>query len=65
LRRAVQTIDTRVLNSMNSRNMEIFADRKLAFLDGKMTAIVVAAPKGRTLKVEVNRTSLDQARKEV
>ncbi len=53
----VQTIETSVLNAMNSRTMEILADWKPAILDGKMTPNSEAAPKRRTVKVE---TQLDQ-----
>jgi integrase len=53
----VQTIETSVLNAMNSRTMEILADWKPAILDGKVTAINGGAPKRRTVKVE---TQLDQ-----
>ena len=53
----VQTIETSVLNAMNSRTMEILADWKPAILDGNTTAINGAAPKRRTVKVE---TQLDQ-----
>jgi len=53
----VQTIETSVLNAMNSRTMEILADWKPAILDGKVTAINGAAPKRRTVNVE---TQLDQ-----
>jgi integrase len=53
----VQTIETSVLNAMNSRTMEILADWKPAILDGKVTGIDGAAPKRRTVKVEMQ---LDQ-----
>jgi hypothetical protein len=53
----VQTIETSVLNAMNSRTMEILADWKPAILDGKVTAINGAAPKRRSVKVD---TQLDQ-----
>ena len=53
----VQTIETSVLNAMNSRTMEILADWKPAILDGILTAISGAAPKRRTVKVE---SQLDQ-----
>jgi hypothetical protein len=53
----VQTIETSVLNAMNSRTMEILADSKPGILDGKVTGIDGAAPKRRTVKVEMQ---LDQ-----
>ena len=53
----VQTIETSVLNAMNSRTTEILADWKPAILDGKVTPISDAATKRRTVKVE---TQLDQ-----
>jgi integrase len=53
----VQTIETSVLNAMNSRTMEILADWKPAILDGKVTGIDGPAPKRRTVKVEMQ---LDQ-----
>jgi hypothetical protein len=53
----VQTIETSVLNAMNSRTMEILADWKPAILEGKVTGIDGAAPKRRTVKVEMQ---LDQ-----
>ena len=53
----VQTIETSVLNAMNSRTSEILADWKPAILDGKVTTINGAAPKRRTVKLE---TQLDQ-----
>ena len=52
----VQTIETSVLNAMNSRTLEILADWKPAILDGKVTTMR-AAPKRRTVKVG---TQLDQ-----
>ena len=48
----VQTIETSVLNAMNSRTMEILADWKPTILDGKVTAISGAAPKRRSVKVD-------------
>jgi len=53
----VQTIETSVLNAMNSRTMEILADWKPAILDAKVTPISDATPKRRTVKVEIQ---LDQ-----
>jgi integrase len=53
----VQTIETSVLNAMNSRTSEILADWKPAILDGKLTTINGAAPKRRRVKLE---TQLDQ-----
>ena len=35
----VQTVETSVLNAMNSRTMEILSDWKPSILDGKVTAI--------------------------
>ena len=53
----VQTIETSVLNAMNSRTQEILADWKPAILDGKVTAIDGATPTRRNVKVEAQ---LDQ-----
>jgi len=53
----VQTIETSILNAMNSRTLEILADWKPAILDGRVAPIDGAAPKRRTVKVE---TQLDQ-----
>jgi integrase len=53
----VQTIETSVLNAMNSRTSEILADWKPAILDGKATTTNGADPKRRTVKLE---TQLDQ-----
>lgn len=53
----VQTIETTVLNAMNSRTSEVLAGWKPAILNGKVAAISGAAPKRRTVKVEMQ---LDQ-----
>jgi hypothetical protein len=59
----VQTIETNVLNAMNSRTLEILADWKPAIPDGKVTAINGAVRRGEPSRSESNWTKLDQALK--
>lgn len=49
---SVQTIETSVLNAMNSRTMEILADWEPAILSGSnVTVVESATPKRRSLRV--------------
>jgi hypothetical protein len=46
-------IETNILNSMNSRTLEILADWKPAILDGKVTAIIFRTRTRTTSEADV------------